>query len=264
MSGDAPLTVNFDGSQSSDPDNDALTWLWSFGDGQTATTTGPLTSHPYTTTGSYTASLTVRDARGATSAPDTVGISVGNTAPTPTIQSPALGSTFAVGQIITLTGSAFDNQDGNLPSSALQWTVLRHHAAHTHPWFSGTGNNLTFAAPVPEDLTATNDSYLEVRLTATDSGGVSATATRDVQPRKVSVTVATNPSGLNVTVNGTTMTGPTTFTSWQGWVLSLSAPSPQGRNRFTSRSDGGAQAHSVTTPPAATTYTARFKKGPPK
>ncbi len=43
--------------------------------------------------------------------------------------------------------------------------------------------------------------------------------------------------------------------------MSLNAPSPQGKNRFTSWSDGGAQAHTVTTPAAATTYTAVFKKG---
>ncbi|HZI64923.1 MAG TPA: PQQ-dependent sugar dehydrogenase [Thermoanaerobaculia bacterium] len=261
VSGPAPLTVNFDGSGSSDPDNDPLTWLWDFGDGQTATTTGPLASHTYSVNGSYTASLRVRDARNATSAPDTVGISAGNTAPVPTIQSPAAGSTFAVGQIITLTGSATDAQDGDLPGSSFQWTVLRHHDTHTHPWFSGTGNNLTFTAPAPEDLSATNNSYLEVRLTVTDSGGVSSTASRDVQPRKVAVTVATSPSGLNVVVNGTTMTGPTTFTSWQGWSLSLNAPSPQGKHRFLSWSDGGAQAHTVATPASATTYTAVFKKG---
>ncbi|HVE65284.1 MAG TPA: PQQ-dependent sugar dehydrogenase, partial [Thermoanaerobaculia bacterium] len=178
VTGSSPLTVNFNGNGSSDPDNDALTWLWDFGDGQTSTTTGPLTSHTYAS-GSFTASLRVRDARGATSAADTVAISSGNTAPIPTIQSPAAGATFAVGQIITLTGSATDTQDGDLPSSALHWTVLRHHDTHTHPWFSGTGNNLTFAAPAPEDLSATNNSYIEVRLTVTDSGGASATATRD-------------------------------------------------------------------------------------
>ncbi len=261
VTGPAPLTVNFDGNQSSDPDNDPLTWLWAFGDGQTATTTGPLTAHTYSANGSYTASLSVRDSRGATSAPDTVGISVGNSAPVPTIQSPAAGSTFAVGQIITLTGSATDAQDGDLPSSALQWTVLRHHATHTHPWFSGTGNNLTFAAPAPEDLSATNDSYIEVRLTVTDSAGVSATATRDVQPRKVAITLATSPGGLSVSVNGTTFTAPTTITSWQGWQLSLNAPSPQKGHRFSSWSDGGAQAHTVITPATPTTYTATFKKG---
>ncbi|MDQ5857758.1 MAG: hypothetical protein M3542_05715 [Acidobacteriota bacterium] len=138
---------------------------------------------------------------------------------------------------------------------------LRHHDTHTHPWFSGTGNNLTFAAPAPEDLSATNNSYLEVRLTVTDSGNVSATAARDLQPRKVAIALATSPSGLTVTVNGTTVTAPTTITSWQGWQLSLNAPSPQKGNRFLSWSDGGAQAHTVITPATPTTYTATFKKG---
>jgi len=262
VTGPAPLTVNFDGSGSSDPDNDPLTWLWTFGDGQSATTTGPLTSHTYSAAGSYTASLTVRDARGATSVPDTVAISAGNTAPVPTIQSPAAGSTFAVGQVITLTGSATDAQDGDLPSSALNWTVLRVHDDHTHPWFSGTGNNLTFTAPAPEDLSATNNSSLEVRLTVTDSGNVSSTATRAVAPRKVSVTLATNPAGLSLTVNGTAVTGPTTITSWEAWQLALNAPSPQGGHEFASWSDGGAQAHSVATPATASTYTATFTVSP--
>jgi glucose/arabinose dehydrogenase len=263
-SGIAPLTVNFDGSGSSDPDGDALTWLWSFGDGQSTSTTTPLTQHVYSSTGTFTASLTVRDARGATSAPVTASISVGNTAPVPTIQSPSAGSTFTVGQTITLTGSATDAQDGTINPATLQWTVLRHHMTHTHPYFSGTGNNLTFTAPAPEDLVATTSSYLEIYLTATDSGGLSATANRNIQPRTVAVTLATSPSGLNLTVNGTTVTGPTTITSWVGWRLDLTAPSPQGRYRFSTWSDGGAQAHSVTTPAAPATYTAKYKKGPPR
>jgi glucose/arabinose dehydrogenase len=262
-SGNAPLTVNFDGSGSSDPDGDALTWLWTFGDGQSTSTTTPLTQHVYSSIGTFTASLTVRDARGATSAPVTATISVGNTAPVPTIQSPAAGSTFTVGQTITLTGSATDAQDGTINPATLQWTVLRHHLTHTHPYFSGTGNNLTFTAPAPEDLAAATNSYLEIYLTATDSRGLSATANRNIQPRTVAITLATNPSGLNLTVNGTTVTGPTTITSWVAWRLDLTAPSPQGRYRFLSWSDGGAQVHSVTTPAAPATYTAKYKKGPP-
>ena len=260
-SGSAPLTVDFDGSGSSDPDGDSLTWLWEFGDGQTATTPTPTTSHSYGAAGSYTASLRVRDSRNATSAPDTVVITVGNTPPSPTIVSPAAGATFTVGQTVTVTGSATDVQDGTINPATFQWTVLRRHGTHTHPWFSGTGNNLTFTAPAPEDLAATTNSSLEISLTATDSGGLSGTAQRNLQPRTVAITLATNPSGLNLTVNGTTVTGPTTITSWQGWTLSLSAPSPQGRYNFWSWSDGGAQSHSIVTPAAPTTYTARFKKG---
>jgi hypothetical protein len=166
-----------------------------------------------------------------------------------------------VGQTITLTGSATDGQDGTINPATLQWTVLRHHLTHTHPWFSGTGNNLTFTAPAPEDLAATTNSYLEIYLTATDSGGLSATANRNIQPRTVAITLATVPSGLSLIVNGTTVTGPTTITSWQGWQLNLTAPTRQSPFSFVSWSDGGAATHSVITPGAPTTYTATYRKG---
>jgi glucose/arabinose dehydrogenase/PKD repeat protein len=259
-SGPAPLAVNFDGSGSSDPDGDALTWLWTFGDGQSGTTSVATTSHSYAA-GNYTASLSVRDSKGATSAPVTVAISSGNTAPAPVISSPAAGSTFFVGQTITLSGSATDTQDGTINPATLQWTVLRHHLTHTHPWFSGTGNNLTFPAPAPEDLAATTNSYLEVILTATDSGGLSGTTNRNVQPRTVAITLATSPSGLNLSVNGTAVTGPTTITSWQGWQLSLLAPARQSPWTFVSWSDGGAATHTVVTPATPATYTATYRKG---
>jgi hypothetical protein len=82
-----------------------------------------------------------------------------------------------------------------------------------------------------------------------------------MQPKTVSVTVATVPAGLNLTVNGTIVTGPTTFTSWQGWRLDLVAPTRQPPYSFVSWSDGGAATHSVVTPSVATTYTATYRKG---
>jgi PKD repeat protein len=63
-SGDAPLTVNFDGSGSTDPDGTISSWSWSFGDGTSGT--GAVISHVYTTPGmTHTATLTVRDSGGA-------------------------------------------------------------------------------------------------------------------------------------------------------------------------------------------------------
>ena len=58
-SGQLPLTVDFDGSTSNDPDAaDTLSaYLWDFDDGSpTETTTTPTTSHTYSTKGTYTAS----------------------------------------------------------------------------------------------------------------------------------------------------------------------------------------------------------------
>jgi PKD repeat protein len=51
--------LSFDGSGSSDPDGDALTYVWDFGDG--ATGTGATTQHTYTAEGTFTVTLTVSD-----------------------------------------------------------------------------------------------------------------------------------------------------------------------------------------------------------
>ena len=66
LSGPAPLTVTFNGSGSTDPDGNVTSWLWSFGDGTSAT--GAVVTHTYTTIGiTYYPSLTVVDNRGASS-----------------------------------------------------------------------------------------------------------------------------------------------------------------------------------------------------
>lgn len=66
-SGDAPLSVDFDASGSSDPDGDLLTFEWDFGDGNTRTGSQS-ESHIYQTAGDYTARVTVADAEHSASA----------------------------------------------------------------------------------------------------------------------------------------------------------------------------------------------------
>lgn len=86
LSGSAPLSVNFDGSGSSDPDaGDAIaSYTFDFGDTYFVTQASPTVSHTYTTNGVYTAKLYVTDTRGKLSdAPATVTITV-SAAPTPT------------------------------------------------------------------------------------------------------------------------------------------------------------------------------------
>lgn len=58
-----PLTVRFDASASFDPDGDALTYLWDFGDGNTGTGVAP--EHTYAQAGTYTVRVDVRDSGGA-------------------------------------------------------------------------------------------------------------------------------------------------------------------------------------------------------
>lgn len=63
-SGEAPLTVEVDGSASDDPDGTIVSWAWDFGDGDTAT--GATATHTYTSPGNYTITLTVTDNDDAT------------------------------------------------------------------------------------------------------------------------------------------------------------------------------------------------------
>ncbi len=269
--GPTPLSVTFDATGSNDPDNDPLTFDWDFGDGVTATVTSLTTGHQYPSQGIYTATLTARDNRGGVSVPAIVRVYPGNSPPALTIISPTISSLFSVGQNVTLQGQATDTEDGGvLPDSALTWEVILHHVdssnpgtAHTHPYHGPvSGNNLSFAAPAPEDLAAAALSFLEIRLSATDSWGLAATITQTLQPRRVNVTFVTEPESLNLVANGGTITTTQTLVSWQGYGLNMLAPiqvDNQGKGwAFSAWSDGGDLAHTIVTPSSAVTYTATF------
>ncbi len=261
--GAAPLTVNFSAADSSDPDADALTYEWSFGDGS-AHATGVQVSHQYAK-GTYIATLTVRDTHGGV-ATATQRIDSGNTPPVATISAPAAGFRFRVGEQITLQGSATDPEDGTLPPARLSWTVLLHHNTHTHPYAGpSTGSSLTFTAPPPEDLAATTTSYLEVRLTATDSQGLTSVVTRELRPALVNVTFDTVPGGRTLVVNNVTFTAPKTVVSWENYALTIDSPAQRDDAGnwvvVTSWADGPVPAparRTLQTPANATTYTATF------
>jgi PKD repeat protein len=262
--GAAPLTVSFDGTGSSDPDpGDTLGYAWDLdGDGAYDDSTSPQPTHTYTATGTYTASLEVRDNHGAASTAS-VTINVGNTPPTATITSPAPGTTWKVGDVIQFAGGATDAQDGPLPASALSWSLILHHCpsnCHEHPLqtFDGVAGG-SFTAPDHE-----YPSHLELRLTATDSSGLTDTESVQLDPKTVSLTLSSSPSGFGLVLNGgAQLPAPFSRTVIQGSTNTISAPSPQTKAkkswRFHSWSDGGAATH-VVTPNASTTYVATFKQ----
>ena len=85
----------------------------------------------------------------------------------------------------------------------------------------------------------------------------------DVIPNLSTMTLATNPTGLQLTIDGQPVTTPATVTGVVNMTRTLGAPSPQGSNTFVSWSDGGAQTHDISTPATNTTYTATFSGGAP-
>lgn len=269
-SGPAPLTVNFDGTGSYDLDpGDGITaYSWDLnGDSVFGDSTSSTPSYTYTTPGTYIASLRVTDKHNATNT-SSVTISANNTAPTAVIDTPGANSCLSanpcwiVGQTINFSGHATDQQDGNLPASGLSWSIILHHCTdlgcHTHTVQNVLGvASGSFTAP-DHDYPA----YLEIQLTATDSGGLQNTTSVLLYPRTVNFTLQSNPSGLQLNINGVSGTTPFVHAVIVNSNNSVSAPTPQTLNgvryEFQSWSDSGAQTHNILAGTTDATYMANY------
>jgi hypothetical protein len=167
--------------------------------------------------------------------------------------------------VINFSGHATDAQDGALPASALSWRLLLQHCpsnCHTHvvQTFDGKASD-SFTTPDHE-----YPAYLELELTATDSGGLKDTKTLRLDPRTVTLTFQTTPGGLKLAVNGTQSTSVFTRTVIVGSSNTVSAVTPQTKGKqtytFTSWSDSSTAPATriITAPASATTYTAKFRQ----
>jgi PKD repeat protein len=263
-----PLAVQFDGSGSSDPDTNPLTYAWDLdGDGAFDDSTAVNPTQVYTTDASVAVKLRVTDSGGLT---DTTAVVVTagnppNLDPVAVIDSPDSTLRWKVGDPVSFAGRAVDADGGLLPAGALTWTLNLHHCpadchVHTVQTFTGVANG-SFPAPDHE-----YPSYLELVLTARDSSGRTAKTSTRLDPRTVQITVASDPPGLKLTWFNQSATAPSTQTVIVGSANTISAPSPQGNSLlkycFQSWSDGGAQSHTITAPATPATYTAKFRQAP--
>ena len=183
-----------------------------------------------------------------------------NEAPSATIAQPTAALTFKGGDSIAYSGSATDREDGTEPASRLTWWVELHHDTHTHPFMPRTtgASGKLFVPPIGE---TSDNVFLRLYLEAMDDSGKADTVFRDILPQKVQFTLATDPAGLAVTLDGQPQGCRSPSRGWWAWSASWgAAPQTVGSTsyKFPSWSDGGAATHRISTPAAATTYTARF------
>ena len=177
------------------------------------------------------------------------------------IDTPAVGTTWKVGDLIAFTGHATRSRAGDAAGVGLSWSLVIQHCpstchSHTIQSWPGVASG-SFTTPDHE-----HPSYLELKLTATDAGGLATTTTLRLDPQTVVLSFASSPSGLQLAVNAATQATPFTRTVIVGSQNSVSAPSPQSQSGtsylYSSWSDGGAQTHTLAAPATPTTYTATY------
>lgn len=191
----------------------------------------------------------------------TVAVPETNAAPVPLIHTPSSAARFRVGEVVAFSGSATDAEDGTLLPSQLHWSVTVRHCpggvCHSHPLTTASGAAGTVTTP---DHGA--DSYLRVTLTAVDSGGRRASTFVDVLPRLVSVTLRSEPPGMQVIFGESRALAPATFEAVAGGTVSVAALTPQHSLSFVEWSSGAARQHTLVVGDADVVDTARFRPPP--
>jgi glucose/arabinose dehydrogenase len=180
--GPGPLTVQFTGSNSNDPEAQPLTYAWDFGDGSTSTAPNP--SHVFRpATGSptpYTITLTVRDNQGKTDQA-TLVVSVNNTPPQVTITSPLDNTLYPMNGETTYQMRATVTDQEHISSQlSYRWETIMHHDDHQHPEPVDTSPE---TATTVSPLGCKEENYFyRIRLTVTDGAGLSTTAQVELFP----------------------------------------------------------------------------------
>ena len=156
--------LTFDATASDDAETpDQLTYSWDFGDGSqtTAYSSSPTASHSYAEAGSYTATLRVKDPKGATGSTTMPVEVLPNAAPNAVAESSP--SAVSPGQLVTFNGTGSSDPDGD---------------ALTYLWeFPGSGT----ATTATTTRTFPTEGTYQVKLTVTDNHGVADTAITTVE-----------------------------------------------------------------------------------
>ena len=212
----AELTCGFDASSSRPGSSPIASYRWEFGDGSSAS--GATASHTYAASGSYTVRLTVTDSDGLTGTTSKVVGPTGPAQPEPPV---ADFTASCAGLTCSFDGTGSSDPDGD-------------EAGLRYAWDFGDGSSGTGATA--SHAYAASGSY-PVRLTVTDSDGLTGTTTRSVSPSEAGVvpvaSVSTNGNRVahQVTVPGAVQPGDQllllftmndrapTLTGPQGWSL---------------------------------------------
>ncbi|MCB0166104.1 MAG: PKD domain-containing protein [Anaerolineae bacterium] len=193
--GSENVAITLNGSGSSDPDGDPITYRWTFGDGSPAAN-GAVVNHTYVDNGAYVATLTVTDNRGGV-ATSQANVTITNAAPTANISGPTNGDE---GEDITFDGRGSSDPG---PNDTLSYN-----------WDFGDGG--TASGPTASHQYRDNGRF-DVTLTVTDKDGASDSTSISITINNVAPTANAGgpyggddeaPAGVTIVFDGSGSSDP--------------------------------------------------------
>ncbi|HMQ47194.1 MAG TPA: PQQ-dependent sugar dehydrogenase [Saprospiraceae bacterium] len=176
------LTVQFDASNSYDPNLSPLSYSWDFGDGSVSQEKSP--THTFTTTEQsvkrFDVQLTVTDTAGASSTATAV-VSLNNTPPRVEITSFKDGDRYPLNgtNLLRLAAEVSDEEHSN-EELMYAWRTFLHHNDHFHPDpVDFERESFTLISPL-----GCHDEFYwyRIALTVTDPGGLATTVSQQIYP----------------------------------------------------------------------------------
>ncbi|SHH17885.1 Por secretion system C-terminal sorting domain-containing protein [Chryseolinea serpens] len=198
-----------------------------------------------------------------TSTAATLTVTAFNNPPVAQIITPTAGTLYRGGDTINFSGNATDTEDGTLPASAFTWLVDFHHDTHRHDGPPVADGVKSGSFTIPTSGEVADNVWYRLILIVTDAGGLRDTIYRDILPQKSTITLATQPAGLQVTLDGQPVTTPLSDLSVEGIQRTIGVVSPQTLAGQTYAFDhwlhGGAATQTISTPVNDVTYTAVYR-----
>jgi glucose/arabinose dehydrogenase len=188
--------------------------------------------------------------------------------PTAKFVFPKTGYRYSAGEVLEMEGTGSDKEDGVLSEGFKWWVVLRNSDDKVVETKKFKGETATYTLPDSIDI----EGYLNIKLRVFDSMGGYDDADLKIFPVASKITFDSDPTDIDLTIDGETLTPPIERTYVKDTKLSVSCAlevylGEEGEEElyiFEEWSDGGEREHLFVVPAEDMELTCRYKlHGPP-
>ena len=207
--GALPLTVNFSGAGTTDPNGDTpLSYAWDFTTDGTVDATTQDTSFTYTVAGTYNAQLKVDDGNGGIGVKN-VTIYAGNTLAVFDFTSPPDGGLFDWDDDMSFSLNVTDAEEGNVDCNDVDLVPSLGHLNHFHDdlTLSACPQTITLASEAGHDIYGEMDLFYVFGVNYTDNGGLTSFDQIELHPKRREAEYFEAQSGVMVIPNTNPLEG---------------------------------------------------------